>query len=457
MTQYYRDKGRPLVSVTVPPQEISDGGLQINVISFVLDETSVTGNKQVSDAFLLNQIRQKPGEDIDAAQLTEDINWLNLNPYRRIQGVFEPGDVYGTTDIVLEVEEQRPWSAYLGMSNTGIEPTGKTRLFAGFNTAQLPLPDHQLAYQFTVAPDSLARGDVLNGTEGKGYVSHAVTYFAPFTFGNGTRSTLTLQAYHVGNYGEPDAFSATETTENAFSAELAFPLSVRSGKLAFSPEVYTKFEHKQKQEDQFFGGFAVSAEKTRINQISLGIRANNFGTLFGLKTNGSVDAFAVAGNNRVSGEDDGSHSYAGLEMQQEFLLENDMTLAFKVSGQWSGAELPAPEQFGLGGAGTVRGYQTNELSSHQGIAASAEVRGKKMTLDSGGLAIGMVPFGFFDVGRAEKTTRNPAVTISSVGVGAKMDFGKRVSGVFEVALPLRDSLVTLEGETTAHFNLVSRF
>ena len=37
VTQFYRDNGRSLVNVTVPPQEITSGQVQININTYVLD------------------------------------------------------------------------------------------------------------------------------------------------------------------------------------------------------------------------------------------------------------------------------------------------------------------------------------------------------------------------------------------------------------------------------------
>lgn len=172
ITNHYRALSLPLVSVTVPPQEISSGNVKINVTTFVLADKRVEGESQAPDGYLQSQLRQKKGEQINADRLVEDINWLNLNPFRRVQGIFELGKDFGTTNVILEVKEGKQWSAFAGLANSGSASTHDMRLFGGFNTANLPWPDHQL----TISPETIRNSDLLNsGTDEPGYTSHAIT------------------------------------------------------------------------------------------------------------------------------------------------------------------------------------------------------------------------------------------------------------------------------------------
>jgi hemolysin activation/secretion protein len=458
VTKYYRSIGRPLVSVTVPPQEISDGAIKVDVTTFILSKKQVEGQTKTSEEYLKNQVRLAQGDEINANRLVEDINWLNLNPFRRVQGVFEPGKEFGTTNVIIEVKEDRPWSAFVGISNSGNASTGETRLFAGFNTAALPWPDHQLAYQFTTSADTLKEGRLFNsGTDEAGYVSHAATYFAPLTFGT-TRAKFTLQGYFASSYSTPSNVIATQSDTAGISAELAFPLSKVGDKYSLFPEIYGKLDYKKKDEDQFFGGAAVGTSDTKVRQISVGIRANTFGELLGKSSTGGVDLSLVSSNTSINSSSSTSTTFLKFSAQQTLGLSDDISVSVNISGQASNRSLSPLDQFGIGGVGTVRGYNSSEASSNSGIAASIEFAGKPIPLGGDGIfPISISPFGFVDAGYVRPTTTTASETLSSVGLGGRFTLGKSATATLEAAHSLTDGPSTRSGKTTVHFNIAAQF
>ena len=458
ITKYYRSIGRPLVSVTVPPQEISSGNVSIDVTTFVVSQKKVEGSTQAPEGFLQSQVRLNEGDEIDADKLVEDINWLNLNPFRRVQGVFEPGKEFGTTNVILEIKEDKPWSAFVGASNSGNASTGETRVFAGFNTAALPWTDHQFAYQFTTSTDTLTEGRFFrSGTDDPGYVSHAATYFAPLTFGD-TRAKFTLQAYFASSYSAPTGLIATQSDTSGISAELAFPLSKIGDDYSFFPEAYGKIDVKKRDEDQFFGGTFVGVSETDVRQFSVGLRANTFGQLFGKTGNGGVDVSLVNSKTSVNGAADTSATFLRVNAQQSLGLADDVSLSFSFSGQASNDPLSSLDQFGIGGVGTVRGYNASEASGASGVAASIELSGKPIPLSRSGIfPVSMSPFGFIDAGYVRPTSTTASETLSSVGLGGRFTLGKSAFATFEAAHSLTDGPSTRSGKTSVHFNIRAQF
>ena len=63
----YREAGRPFVSVTLPPQEVSSGVLQLRVIVFKVAGIKVTG--ATAESYSPSRIRLVPGQEIDARKL----------------------------------------------------------------------------------------------------------------------------------------------------------------------------------------------------------------------------------------------------------------------------------------------------------------------------------------------------------------------------------------------------
>src|SRR5690606_7234469 len=121
----WRQAGYPFMSVTVPPQEVTSGVLTLRVVEFV------AGNVSSDHASLPLHVRQQPGEAISAAQLSEDLAWLNRNPFRQVGAVFAPGDQRGASDIELTVTTDKPFAVYAGWDNTGSPATGRDRFYTG--------------------------------------------------------------------------------------------------------------------------------------------------------------------------------------------------------------------------------------------------------------------------------------------------------------------------------------
>ncbi|WP_158981042.1 ShlB/FhaC/HecB family hemolysin secretion/activation protein [Parasedimentitalea maritima] len=454
---HYRQQNRPLVSVTIPPQEISDGGLQINILTFVAAQIVVESNSKGTDNFISDQIRLSEGQQIDSSRLEADLNWLSLNPYRDIDAIFEPGSVYGATDLVLRANERRPWSAYVGAANTGTRSTGQNRMFAGFNTATLPWHDHQLSYLFVANPESLGDGDVFSVSRSQAYLSHSLTYFAPLTFDNGRRAKLTIKGSYVSDNAELDSFFASQKDYLIMSGELAFPLAGRLHETVVWPEVFGRIEAKREDRDTLFNGIPVFAGRTKLTQLVLGYRGRYSCSLWGNAANGSAEMRLAMGRYDTNVGLSDTYAYAGLSVQHASTLSGGASVVARLTGQYANNALPDLERLGLGGAGTVRGYETSEVSTNSGLALSVELRGTDLLKNVSTAQTRLNPFAFVDYGFAQATLLRPNITLASVGVGLQLDFANSFSATLQAARALRTGLFTQKGDYRIHFNIVARF
>ena len=129
----YRDAGRPFVSVTLPPQEVSTGVLQLRVIVFKVAGIKVKG--AAPEDYPRNRIRLVPGQEIDARKLETDLDWANRNPFRQVEAVFGPGKDLGMTDATIQVTDRRPWQVFAGYANGGTLLTDRHRYYVGGTAA----------------------------------------------------------------------------------------------------------------------------------------------------------------------------------------------------------------------------------------------------------------------------------------------------------------------------------
>lgn len=118
-----------------------------------LGKINVRGSCHFLAQLFSDAMRSQLGAPIDPKLVLEDVAWLNINPFRRTDAVYVPGDKPGFVDLELVAVDRWPYRVYAGADNTGTEETNRNRIFFGFNFSKIALPDGQISYQFTCAPN----------------------------------------------------------------------------------------------------------------------------------------------------------------------------------------------------------------------------------------------------------------------------------------------------------------
>ena len=182
---FYRLNGNPVVDVLVPEQNISTGVVQILVLVGKRGELSTEKNVYFKAKRLEGYIRLERGKLIDGKTLTEDLVWINQNPFRQVDLVYMAGEEFQETDIILSVSDRVPFRVYGGYENSGTSLTGYDRYITGFNWGDAFGLDHLMNYQHTRSKD------------GKRLSAHTMSYFIPLPW----RHKLWL----IGSYSKSDA------------------------------------------------------------------------------------------------------------------------------------------------------------------------------------------------------------------------------------------------------------
>ena len=180
----YREAGRPFVSVTLPPQEVSSGVLQLRVIVFKVAGIKVTG--AAPESYPQSRIRLVPGQEIDARKLETDLDWANRNSFRQVEAVFGPGKDLGLTDVNIQVTDRKPWQVYAGYANSGTLLTDRNRYYVGASGA--PSADIVASYQLTSSGNFWVDDGVFSRTDDAKYVSQAGRLLTPLGLRTSSRS-----------------------------------------------------------------------------------------------------------------------------------------------------------------------------------------------------------------------------------------------------------------------------
>lgn len=377
---WFREHDRPLVDVVVPEQDVTSGTVQIVVVEFRVGAVAAEGNRWFSDDLLTSQIRTRPGERVRASTMLEDIDWLNRNPFRHTDLVYQRGAEPGTTDVVLRTADRFPVRVFGGYENTGTAATGRDRLFAGFNWGNAFWADQQISYQISASPDLLDRG--LRGPGGDPRsVTHAGSWFVPLPW----RHTLTV----FGSYTEthPDLGSGFDQTgrSSQISARYAVPLPNLG---TIRHELQGGVDWKRSNNNLDFGGSSVFRSSTDIAQAVLAYSASRPDESGATALNASLfhspggigdrNSDRVFRTSRAGA--DARYSYARLGVDRLTRLPADLSWLVRGQAQLSSGNLLPSEQLSLGGNASVRGYAESEVLGDQGLLLSTELRSPETSL-----------------------------------------------------------------------------
>lgn len=371
VVRYYRDHDRPVVDALAPEgQDITEGVLQIAVILGKRGEVRVEGAKHFSEEKLASTVRLKMSETITQGELEEDIAWLNNNPFRTVNVLFERGQEFGQTDLVLDVEDRFPFRVYGGVEDTGTELTGKRRWLSGFNWGNAFGLDHQLNYQYTSSFDS----EVLN--------AHSFDYVAPLPW----RHTATLFGAYAKSDPDPTTAGFNLDGENY---QLGFRYNIPLMKYkALNHEVNLGYDFKRSNNNLEFGGLSVFSTFTNTSQFSLAYNgsvsdkygATSFGSTLYISPGdmmGDNRDIEFAASRALASAD---YIYSRFSFNRVTRLPKDFSWIAELQFQVSNKNLLGSEQFGLGGYQTVRAYDAYQTVGDEGILIKNEIRTPTMAL-----------------------------------------------------------------------------
>ncbi|MEC5161384.1 MULTISPECIES: ShlB/FhaC/HecB family hemolysin secretion/activation protein [unclassified Janthinobacterium] len=365
----FHQRGYSVVQVELPEQELNRDVVLLRVVENRIGRVSVSGNRHVDEA---NVRRALPalveGRTPNMAALSTGLRLANDNPARKITLKLQSGEASGEVDAALEVADERPWKVSANLDNAGTEQTGKNHLGVVLQHANLWGRDHVLSLQYTTSVQEPSRVAV---------------------YGLG---------YHLPLYARGDSIDLFASYSNVDSGSVAagiFDLAV-SGKGAVAGARYNQYlARADKHEGKLVYGVDFKAYKNNVELQGLGLQLGRDVTVHPLsvaylgswtlergEANLAVTLLRnVAGGAHGAQKDfDAARSgaranYRALRLASSLsrLLPGDWQARAVVNGQYTPDALVPGEQFGAGGAGSVRGFAERALSDDAGVAANLEL------------------------------------------------------------------------------------
>ena len=139
--------------MTLPEQDITLGELKFRVIEGRLGKVVIEGNQHFDAENIRRSLPAvREGATPNSRNIARNLQVAAENPVKQTTVLLRSGAAEGEMDAVVNVTDEKPWKASVTLDNTGSPQTGKYRLGFGYLHANVFDRDHMLTAQYITSP-----------------------------------------------------------------------------------------------------------------------------------------------------------------------------------------------------------------------------------------------------------------------------------------------------------------
>jgi hemolysin activation/secretion protein len=445
--------GYTFLRVGVPQQTVAEGVVRLNVVAFEVGRIEITGNKYFSDGNILRSVPAlEPGATPNTRTISRQLVLANEHPSKHIEVKFGQGQAQGTVDGRVEVTDRRPYSLFAVLNNTGTDETDDSRLTLGAQHSNLFDRDQAATFTYTTSPREPSKVKQF-GVHYRWPLYQFSGALSAFWVDSDVDSGLVADAFDVSGAGRFWGLDYTQLFHSL--GRYRHRATLRVEDKFFDPTV-------------LFNNMPLPPGFTGITPVRSRPLTLRYEATYPFRE-GSVRGYVSYVHNLPGGSKNDSTSY---EESRPFIgidnnwdawrlgggftraLPASFVLQGRIDGQISDEPLISGEQFGVGGASSVRGYDERQVSGDSGYAASLEVWSPALKYNT--RLLGFVDYGY-------RTNKNPqpgeveSETLASLGAGLRWTWKQSFSAQVDFARTLNEAGGVGEGHTKLHFNLLYRY
>lgn len=450
----YAQAGYPIVQVYAPAQQLQGGAVILRVVEGTVAKVAVAGQRTYTEANVRASLPPlREGEKPNTNAVAAAVLLANDNPARQLSVNFSPGAAPGQIDARIDVAEDKVSKTTVTLDNAGASSTGRARIALGYQHANLFQRDHVLNLQAMAGLQHPGKGSSLTAA-----------YRIPFY-----QQRLSLDV--IAAYSD----SKSDTTSIAgplfFSGKGVYaglrlnqPLPSRGD---YRQKLVYGIDYKDFNNSCRIGTIALDRCGT-ITSVPLSV------TYLGQAVGARFQAGASLGyyRNLPGGSHGGVAEYGARPRNWQALrgsafvgvASGDWQWRATLNGQVSSDALIPSEQFGVGGAASVRGYDERTSAGDKGLAASLELYTPELFAPAAAGRHTLRLLAFYDTGHVHNSDGTPpaAKRLSSVGAGLRYGLGKELAlrcdvGLAQTAVGAGGPAARERHDAFAHVNFVYSF
>lgn len=405
ITAYYQAQGYPFARAYLPPQQLSDGKLRIEMVEGRYGQVRIQGDDDLVGTAQTFLAPLQPGQVIEGALLERAMLVLDDLPGFRVTPIIRPGQELGTGDLNVQLNSVKKFAGEVGVDNQGNRYTGMHRARLNLDANSPFMLGDQLTLRSLLTEEGMWFGNLgyslpLGGSGLRGILGYAHTY------------------YELGkDFSNLKANGTADTT----TVGLSYPI-IRSQQANLT--VSGSYVHKELTNRKDAAGDRDDRSSDALQlTMSFDLRDNlgGGGVTYGAVsvTPGDLKLDSTLRANDTNARTEGNFNKLNLDLARVQAVTADLSLFGRLSSQWASKNLDSSERFGLGGPAGVRAYPVGEAYGDEGWLTQLEAR----------YAFGaFVPYVFYDAGQI-KTNAHPWSAgenkrhIAGSGFGARYNAG----------------------------------
>jgi len=422
----YHKRGYTTVQVTVPEQELENGIVRFVIIEARITSVKVEGNKYFDEKNIRRSIPAlREGELPDIDKISTSLKVANEHPAKKISMQLEPGENEREITADLKVIDEKAWKVSLMGDNTGNDATGVYRAGVLLQYNNLFNLDHLATLQYITSPEKADKVTIL----GFGY------RMPLYAFGDSIDLYVSYSDVNSGTIYAGTSDIQVSGRGVSFGARYNQNLA-RIGH--YEQKLSYGFDYRKYRNNADVSGTLNMDTDATVHPVSLTYTGN-------FQFTGGQTGFNMSLSRNIPGGTDGQDedfhrvragapaNYTIFRYGANFIyaFPADIQLRLLFNGQYTNDPLIPGEQFGLGGASSVRGFQEREVSDDRGNSGTIELYSPDIC---NLLNISKAKFrmlAFYDVGEVSRVSPLPSeesyTLIASVGPGARLELGTNFS------------------------------
>ena len=129
ITEIYLERGYITSRAILPPQTITAGVVEIEVIEGVLGEIKIEGTKRLHNSYIENRVRLGAGKPLDTARLENQLRLLRANPlFENVEASLRASENQGESILIVRVTETNPLEISANADNYSPPTVGSERV-----------------------------------------------------------------------------------------------------------------------------------------------------------------------------------------------------------------------------------------------------------------------------------------------------------------------------------------
>jgi len=450
LEETYQAAGYSAVRVLLPEQDIEAERIRLKVIEARLSRVFVEGNRHFeADTVRASVPALQEGSVPNIRTVSDELQVVNDGPARQQTVILKRGAGPAEVDAVIRVIDAAPLRMAVIADNTGTPETGRFRLGAVVQHANLFDLDHVGSAQIVTSPDHVNDVTIV----GLGY---------------------RLPVYRWG--GSVDLVAGYSDVDSG-------SVSTAGGALNISGRGYTvsaRYNQYLPRQDEWlqklylgvdyrlYDNTAADAQSgldftpdIKETPVSLGYSIS--GRWADLDLSGNL---AAVYGDPVDVESVNATPYPhytawryGFSVAQPIFSNWLWRVDF--SGQETGDHLISAEQFGLGGADSVRGFEERAVANDRGHRVSLSMTTPELASWVGLDGLLLKALWFADAGQVKRNDPLPGEqvreSVSSSGFGLRGSYGKHLYFKADLGVIVQPGATEQSGDTRVHASLTYLF